>query len=111
MGLRALAGVPTTSMSPKDLCPVDPGDPCPRGAAPLDGRSLADRFARVRRCTEDLARPLSPEDCGLQSMPDASPTKWHLAHSSWFFEALVLGPAGEAPFDPAFGYLFNSYYE
>ncbi len=77
----------------------------------LDPTALAARFARVRRFTEDLARPLSPEDCGLQSMPDASPTKWHLAHTTWFFEALALGPAGEAPFDPAFGYLFNSYYE
>jgi ergothioneine biosynthesis protein EgtB len=76
-----------------------------------DPAALADRFTRVRRFTEALARPLSPEDCCLQSMPDASPTKWHLAHSSWFFEALALGPAGEPPFDPAFGYLFNSYYE
>jgi ergothioneine biosynthesis protein EgtB len=74
-------------------------------------RSLAERFARVRRFTEALARPLSAEDCALQSMPDASPTKWHLAHTTWFFETLVLGPAGEAPFDPRFGYLFNSYYE
>jgi ergothioneine biosynthesis protein EgtB len=82
-----------------------------RRAPPLDPRELAVRFARVRRFTEDLARPLSPEDCCLQSMPDTSPTKWHLAHTAWFFEALVLGPAGEPPFDPAFGYLFNSYYE
>src|SRR5690349_18826122 len=44
-------------------------------------------------------------------MPDASPTKWHLAHTSWFFETFVLGPAGVPPLDPAYGYLFNSYYE
>src|SRR5690349_17074027 len=44
-------------------------------------------------------------------MPDASPTKWHLAHTSWFFEAFVLGPAGVPPLDPAYGRLFNSYYE
>ncbi len=78
---------------------------------PLHPHALAERFARVRRFTEALAAPLSAEDCGLQSMPDASPTKWHLAHTSWFFEALVLGPAGEPPFHPSFGYLFNSYYE
>jgi len=74
-------------------------------------RALAGRFARVRAGTEALAAPLSAEDCGLQSMPDTSPTKWHLAHTAWFFETLVLGPAGEPPFDPAFGFLFNSYYE
>jgi ergothioneine biosynthesis protein EgtB len=74
-------------------------------------RALAERFTRVRLCTEGLAAPLSAEDCGLQSMPDTSPTKWHLAHTTWFFETLVLGAAGEAPFDPAFGFLFNSYYE
>jgi ergothioneine biosynthesis protein EgtB len=73
--------------------------------------SLVERFVRVRRFTEDLARPLSAEDACLQSMPEASPTKWHLAHTTWFFETLVLAPAGEPPFRPAYGYLFNSYYE
>jgi ergothioneine biosynthesis protein EgtB len=92
-------------MTPERRLPTAGTDP------PTHARSLADRFTRVRRFTEALARPLSPEDCTLQSMPDASPTKWHLAHSTWFFETLVLGPAGEAPFDPRFGYLFNSYYE
>src|SRR3954471_17958540 len=65
-------------------------------------------FRRVRRATEALAEPLSPEDCQVQSMPDASPTKWHLAHTSWFFETFVL--AGE-PLGPSFDYLFNSYYD
>ena len=74
--------------------------------------SLAARYAAVRNCTEALAAPLSPEDCALQSMPDASPVKWHLAHTTWFFETFVLEPrvAGFAPFDPQFRVLFNSYY-
>jgi ergothioneine biosynthesis protein EgtB len=72
-----------------------------------------ERFLDVRRWTEELARPLSPEDQTVQSMPDASPTKWHLAHTTWFFETFVLKPhrAGYRAFDPAYEYLFNSYYE
>ena len=72
-----------------------------------------DAFLAVRRRTEELAAPLSPEDQTVQSMPDASPTKWHLAHTTWFFETFVLRPhaSGYQPFDPAFEYLFNSYYE
>src|SRR4029077_11120681 len=72
----------------------------------MDG--LAGRCAEVRRQTEALVEPLSAEDCQVQSMPDASPAKWHLAHTSWFFETFVL--EGE-PLDPSFGFLFNSYYE
>ena len=72
----------------------------------MDG--LARRYLEVRRQTDRLAEPLSAEDCQVQSMPDASPTKWHLAHTSWFFETFVLpGP----PLEPSFQYLFNSYYE
>jgi len=74
---------------------------------------LAARFAEVRRRTEALAAYLSPEDQLIQSMPDASPAKWHRAHTTWFFETFVL--RAYAPdyqvFDEGFGFLFNSYYE
>ena len=70
-------------------------------------------FRRVRALTEALAAPLSAEDQVVQSMPDVSPTKWHRAHTTWFFETFVLGPehAGYQSPDPAYAYLFNSYYE
>jgi ergothioneine biosynthesis protein EgtB len=70
--------------------------------------SLLDRFTTVRDRTVALCAPLSIEDQVVQPMADASPTKWHLAHTTWFFEAFVLG---SEPFDPAFEFLFNSYYE
>jgi len=71
----------------------------------------AARYAAVRTTTERLAQPLSPEDCQVQSMPDVSPTKWHLAHTTWFFETFVLeSRPGFAPFHPRYRYLFNSYY-
>ncbi len=75
--------------------------------------ALADRVAAVRARTRALAAPLSPEDQCVQPMPDASPTKWHLAHTTWFFEAVVLQPHDPAyrPFDERFARLFNSYYE
>jgi ergothioneine biosynthesis protein EgtB len=80
---------------------------------PAHALPLLDRFRRVRRQTEALAEPLSPEDQTIQSMPDASPTKWHLAHTTWFFETFLLKPQLPTyrPFDPAYEYLFNSYYE
>jgi ergothioneine biosynthesis protein EgtB len=70
-------------------------------------------FQAVRADTERLAAPLSPEDQTVQSMPDASPTKWHLAHTTWFFETFVLRQhaRGYRVLDPAYEYLFNSYYE
>ncbi len=87
---------------------VDTGDiaPSPR-AAPWGA------YAAIRARTEKLAALLTPEDQGLQSMPDASPTKWHRAHTSWFFETFVLQPAqsGYRVFDPQYRYLFNSYYD
>jgi ergothioneine biosynthesis protein EgtB len=82
----------------------------PDAAAPL---ALARRLAQVRAHTLALAAPLSPEDQCIQSMPEASPTKWHLAHTTWFFETVVLQPhcPGYRVFDARFGRLFNSYYE
>src|SRR5882762_6895921 len=69
-------------------------------------------FRAVRAETERRAAPLSPEDQVVQSMPDASPTKWHRAHTTWFFEQFLLVPhlSGYQVFDERFGYLFNSYY-
>ncbi|MCL4801164.1 MAG: ergothioneine biosynthesis protein EgtB [Burkholderiales bacterium] len=70
------------------------------------------RFRAVRAATERLAAPLSAEDCALQSMPDASPVKWHLGHTTWFFETMVLekAEAGFRPLRPEYRVLFNSYY-
>ena len=75
--------------------------------------SLSELYGRVRAQSVALAAPLSGEDQCVQSMPDASPTKWHLAHTSWFFETVVLGPhlPGYAVFDDRFRFIFNSYYE
>jgi len=74
---------------------------------------LCKRYQGVRTRTEQLVAPLSAEDMVVQSMPDASPAKWHMAHTTWFFETFLLAPnlPDYTPFDPAFGYLFNSYYE
>ena len=77
--------------------------------ASLDRRALAERYRSIRAATERLCAPLAVEDYQLQSMPDCSPPKWHLAHTTWFFETFAL--ASETPFNPQFGYLFNSYYE
>lgn len=82
-------------------------------AAPASTASqLAGQFQAVRGTTERLADGLEPEDMVVQSMPDVSPTKWHLAHTSWFFEQFVLMPhlAGYSPLEPVYLYLFNSYY-
>src|SRR5438270_249829 len=75
-------------------------------------KPLAERFAEVRRTTEHLCANLSSEDCMVQSMPEASPAKWHLAHTTWFYETFILTPhlPNYKPLNPDFRYLFNSYY-
>ncbi len=92
-----------TAASPLSSHVSDPG-----GLA----QALEDAFLIVRNETERRAAPLSPEDQQIQSMPDASPAKWHRAHTTWFWEQFVLGEhcAGYRPFHPDFAFLFNSYY-
>jgi ergothioneine biosynthesis protein EgtB len=72
---------------------------------------IASVFAQTRARTDALSARLSPEDQQLQSMPDASPAKWHRAHTTWFFETFVLAPAGLGKVDERYDYLFNSYYD
>jgi ergothioneine biosynthesis protein EgtB len=78
-----------------------------------DGAMPAGVYRTVRHSTEALCEPLAPDDYVVQSMPDASPVKWHLAHTTWFFETFVLDPylPDYRPFHPEFRSLFNSYYE
>ena len=78
-----------------------------------DRATLVAHYARVRAQTEALAAPLSAEDQTIQSMPDTSPTKWHRAHTTWFFETFLLAEfqTGYQPVDPDYAFLFNSYYE
>jgi len=78
----------------------------------MDSGALRDAYLSVRECTLDLAAPLTAEDCCAQSMPDASPAKWHLAHTTWFFETFILErwEPDYQPFEVSFRVLFNSYY-
>src|SRR5881409_3288340 len=74
---------------------------------------LASRLSKTRKLTLGLAAPLSDADAAIQPFPDASPAKWHLAHTTWFFETFVLRDhvPDYRPFNEHFAYLFNSYYE
>ena len=75
-------------------------------------QTLRRRFHQIRKFTNSLCVGLEPEDCVVQSMPDVSPPKWHLAHTSWFFEAFVAKPhlPDYSPLHPQYAFLFNSYY-
>jgi ergothioneine biosynthesis protein EgtB len=86
-------------------------EPPPSAETP-PGHDLASRYRAVRDATERLCEPLSAEDCAIQSMEEASPAKWHLAHTTWFFETMVLEAhqARYRPFHPEYRVLFNSYY-
>ncbi|HKO87310.1 MAG TPA: ergothioneine biosynthesis protein EgtB [Burkholderiales bacterium] len=79
----------------------------------VDAAPLARQYQSIRLATEALSAPLSDEDCAVQSMPDCSPAKWHLAHTTWFFETFVLEKqiADYRHFDPQYRVLFNSYYQ
>src|SRR5690348_5813465 len=80
---------------------------------PQAAEALSARLFATRKLTLDLAAPLSDADATIQPFPDASPAKWHLAHTTWFFETFVLRDHvfGYTPFDERWAYLFNSYYE
>lgn len=84
----------------------------PTSIMPPTSARLLEEFRAVRRQTETLAEPLEPEDFVVQSMPDASPVKWHLAHTTWFFETFLLSAAlpDYRPRFPQYNFLFNSYY-
>lgn len=83
----------------------------PEGSVSIN-ETMMERYRQVRSFSEYLCEPLMPEDYVIQSMPDVSPTKWHLAHMSWFFETFLLKQfmPGYQAFHPDFEYLFNSYY-
>ena len=99
-GKTMIAGI-DSALGEMTLTPPSPGD------------ALRRRFERVRALSAALVAGLSDADVSGQSMPDASPSKWHLAHTTWFFETFVLRDfvRGYRPFNSAFAFLYNSYYE
>ncbi len=99
-------------MTPTASATVNPPRPSQFSDSGSLAQDLADAYLAVRHETERRAAPLSPEDQQIQSMTDASPAKWHRAHTTWFFEQFVLAEhcPGYKPFHPDFAFLFNSYY-
>jgi len=91
--------------------PMTRPEPLRTWPAPITA-DLSAAFVRIRATTERLCTPLDAEDMVIQAMPDVSPPKWHLAHTTWFFETFVLVPhsVGYPVYDPRYGFLFNSYY-
>src|SRR5438067_1125548 len=93
--------------------PSNQAAPSLNGSPHQSDRQLAVHYEQVRSCSEKLCEPLETEDYVVQSMPDCSPIKWQLAHTTWFFETFLLLPhlPEYQAFHPQFGYLFNSYYD
>ena len=102
--------IANSTTSPRQSAPTQSPTPAPTIS---ERHAVSERYAQVRETTERIAAPLSAEDQTIQSMPDASPTKWHRAHTTWFFETFVLAPniPGYRTYADRYGYLFNSYYE
>jgi len=105
---------PHSAMAETSKAPRTTGAAAPASDSVTHGAfdALVGRLFETRRATEALVEPLSDEDLNLQSMPEASPAKWHLAHTTWFFETFILAEhqPDHKPFHPAFAELFNSYY-
>jgi ergothioneine biosynthesis protein EgtB len=101
-------GMPSAASPASAVAATSTPDPTPAEAP----AGLAGSYAAVRAFSESLCDGLATEDYVVQSMPDVSPTKWHLAHTSWFFETFILRPyaPGYTPLDEQYGFLFNSYY-
>jgi hypothetical protein len=92
--MRSVSSIHEAEASPATRLVISPLVPGVQhaGLATVDGSALEYAYRTVRRCTEALCVPLASEDYVVQSMPDASPVKWHLAHTTWFFETFLLAP-------------------